>query len=70
MNFKFLPKKKAMYFSKLFGITLIFDSNFPISCIIKCESYPYKFRKITGILSVSLKFILQLLCAAPLYFPV
>ena len=31
-----------MQFSKWFGITLICILNFPISCIIKCKSYPFK----------------------------
>ena len=51
----FLWVVKAMYFSNPFGITLIFTSNLPISCIIKWLTYSFKLWDITGTFLVNLK---------------
>ena len=61
---------KAMYFSNPFGIAFAFTSNLHTSCIIKWLSKAFKLWNITGTLLVSLRLILQLQCAEPLYFPI
>ena len=62
-----------MYFSVLLGMQLTRPTTFEMACISRCESYPRRLWKTTGIVVVfgsSLNFRLQALWAAPRYFPV
>ena len=59
-----------MYLSMPLGITAISTLKLFNSLKIMCPSYPCKLWKIIGSFFGSLKFMLHLLCAAPLNLPV
>ena len=67
---KFLLIVKAMYFSNSFGITLIFNSNLQISCIVKWLHGLSNYEIIQESFSVNLRLTLWLQWAESLYFPV
>lgn len=61
---------KDHIFFNLFGMTIIPKSNFASSCIIRFASQFFRLWSTIVIIQFKLTLILQLLCAAPLYFPV